>query len=735
MIYEYNTYDIDRKIWSITTFENKKKVIEFVEEQYKYPGKYELQDTTGVWNEQAEFFRKEGSYPVYTNKSIDFRKHWDFEKSKCKFDSFIIYKSKKKNYTQILPSLYYWYLNYCPIYNKHKKKRDFVDIWDGDLHTYMALLKCILKGEHFVCLKKRQFGMSFKLTSVLLNVVWFSQSAKAKLFSYNITHTDNSWEFLEQYRDHLLKYSGWKRGFDPNKIKDWQVRRKKNDGTYVGNMSILKGLSTERDASKPVGGGITVMFGEEAGINPNLDVTHGYVLPAVGIGSTTTGLVMYSGSVGELDKCEPLKKFMFNPEKNGFLSFPNVCDGDEELGVNVGFFVPEWWNYMYKNEETEEVEKCFDKWGNTNEFQAKELIRIDREKAKEKDPADYRQYISQRPLSITEAFAHRKESIFPQDLLGRQEYRILEKKLYPYTMHDIERDEDGNPKLVEAKNLPIEKFPFTPKKDIIPYGCIKIWHKPEKNPDKYRYFAAVDPIAVDKTTSSDSLFSIVIYEGLTYQDNTIDTVDSKTGLTTQTTDRELIGDRIVASYVGRKKDRKTTNELAELLIEYYNAYTIVENNVDNFNQHMIRNKKTKYLATKGDLTFLKEMNTNVEVYKDYGVHTNPRMWTTYKERIIEFLKEDLGVEKKSDGEVLRTIRGVERIPDMRLIKELQGFTDEKGNYDQIITLALVLLLAKTYQTNGVIAKKKAEDKKEERKELLVNRGYKPRMRNAFRKRR
>lgn len=735
MKYEYNTYDVDRNLWTITKFDNKKKVIDFVDNHFKYPSKYELEDTKGVWNDQAEHFRREGTYPVYVNKSIDFRKHWDHEKSKCKFDSFIIYKSKKKNYEFIVPCLYYWYLNYCPIPDKQTKKFDFAEIWDGDLHTFMALLKCILLGKHFVCLKKRQFGMSLKLTAVLLNSIWFSEGSKAKMFSYNITHTDNSWVFLEGYRDHMLKHAGWKRGFDPNKFKDWQVRRKRNDGTYTGNMSILKGLSTERDASKPVGGGVTVMFGEEAGINSSLDITHGYVLPAVSFGETTTGLVMYAGSVGELDKCEPLKKFMFNPVKYKFLNFPNVCEGDEELGVNVGFFVPEWWNYVYINEETAEPEHCYDKWGNSDKHKSLAIIEADRVKARDQDPADYRQYISQRPLNIIEAFSHRKESFFPQDLLGRQEYRILEKKQYPFDCYDIERDPDDKIKLVPAKNLPIEKFPFSPKKDVIPYGCIKIWHKPEKNPKMYRFFAAVDPIGVDKTTTSDSLFSIVIYEGLTYETSTIETIDSKTGEKTQTTERTLIGDRIVASYVGRKKDRKTTNELAEMLIEYYNAFTVVENNVDNFNQHMIRNKKTHYLATKSDLTFLKELKTNVDVHKDYGVHTNPTMWATYKERILEFLKEDIGVEYKSNGDVLRIKRGVERIPDSRLIKEMQNFVGEKGNYDQIITLGLVILLAKTYQTNGIIARKDSETKEKIKEPVYIDRSYRPRQRNPFRKRR
>lgn len=696
MYIECQTYDIDTKQWSLTPFESKKKYLEFVDSHIKYPGEYNIKYSNGLWNEQAEYFDSHNeSYPSYVYNSMDFKRYWINEKDKCRFDGCLIYKSGKENLEFAVPCLYYWYLNYTPIYDKEEKRLAFAKIWDSDLHFYLCCLSAIINGEHMIVLKKRQWGSSLKFTSMLLNAVWFGNNAKVKMFAYSGTHVENSWIFLEGYRDHLNKHFGYNRGFDPNKFLDWQVRRKRNDGTYTGNMSILKGLSTEKDASKPVGGGITMMFGEEAGINPNLNKTHAYAQPAVSLGGITTGFLAYAGSVGELDKCEPLKEFMYKPTVNGFKSFENRCEGDEELGPQVGFFAPEWWNYKYEDKELGEIISCYDEWGNTDKEKALKIIYLDRKKQEERSPESYRYYCSQRPLSIQEAFSHRKESIFPQALLARQEYRI-DRGDYPYKVYDIERSGDGKPMFVKAVYPEIERFPYSPRKNEVPYSCIKVWEPPVKELVKKRgnYLAAVDPIMTDKTTTSESLFSIIIYKNLTEIKYTEGGVEKT----------RLEGDHIVASYTGRKSDVNKTNELAELLIEMYNAFTVVETDVDNFVRHMISKNKQGYLASKDDLPFLKGLDIKQSSHQEYGVKTNSSMWTLYINKILEYLKEELGAWQKSDGSEGGKIYGVERIKDKRLIKELKEFTTEKGNYDQTVTLGLVLALAKSRQANGIVSK-------------------------------
>lgn len=693
MFYAAPTYNIDTKIWSYTNFETKLEFRNYVDSQVKYPSRYNLKFTNGYWNEQGKIFNTTGAYPQHVRNSLDFKNHWNFEKEKCNFKGVVIYKSELENTEFAIPGMFYFYLNYCPIYDKLKSGYFLPEIYDGDYHYFLYLLRCVLHGKFGCVLKKRQSGYTLKNIAVVLLAVWFGQGAISKIFAIDESAVEDSWNLMENYKQHINRHTAWKRGFLPDKLLDWQIKRKKNDGSTAGNMSIVKGFSTKQDPSKGVGGNMSVLFGEEAGKNPTLDITHNYVTSNVGLGGAVTGLIIYSGAVGELTKCEPLKKYVLYPRENNFLTCANEIEEDHEFGLEVGFFAPEWWNYVSINEETGEYEKFYDEWGNSDKERALESIHKARIQAKEASPEDYRYYCSQRPISIKEAFDYRKESRFPKALLSRQEYRI-DKGDYPYELFDIERNHDGKPVFKQPTYPEILEFPYKPKKDKIPYGCIKVWERPIENAKWGTYFAAVDPVSVDKTSTSESLFSVVIYKNLLevrYEEGGEEKV-------------RLEGDEIVASYVGRKDDVNKVNELGELLIEMYNAFAVVENNFDNFIKHMISKNKQKYLAVKSDLPFLKELDTNNTSYQEYGVRTNATMWGQYINKILEYLKEEIGVEHKNDGSELRKRYGVEKIKDKRLIRELTEFTDEKGNYDQIVTLGLVLCLAKSRQANGLISK-------------------------------
>lgn len=704
MYYEAPIYNIDTKEWSYKSFLNKKEYRDYVDAQVRYPSEYDIKYSNGYWNEQGMIFQRTGSYPVFPLNSLDYKRHWDFEKEKCKFDGIVIYSKPSEGLEYAIPGMMYWYINYCPILDKVKKRNDLPEIYDGDYHYFLYLLRCILWSKYGCVLKKRQSGYTLKNDAIITLKIWFGSSSTCKIFAYDESAVIDSWGLMETYKQHLNTNTAWKRGFAPDKVLDWQIKTKTNDGGTKGNLSVVKGFTTKMDASKGVGGNIDVLFGEESGKNPTLDKTHGFVTSNAGLGGMVTGLIIYSGAVGELDKCEPLKKYILKPVENSFLNCPNNIEDDADFGANVGFFAPEWWNYVSEDSETGEIIRCFDEWGNTDKKKALDLITSERKKAELASPEDYRYYCSQRPLSIKEAFDYRKESVFPQALLTRQDYRI-ERGDYPYSLHDIERDPNGKVVLKKATYPEITEFPYTPKKGVIPYGCIKIWEMPKENATFGTYFAAVDPIAVDITTTSESLFSVIIYKNLLEVKYIDDKGEDKI---------RVEGDRIVASYIGRKSDILKTNEVAEFLIEFYNAFAIVENNVDNFITHMIKKNKQKYIATKGDLPFLRELNTNLDSHQEYGVRTNSTMWTHYVNKILEYIKEDIGTEHMDNGKELRVIYGVEKVPDKRLVREMMSFTNEKGNYDQIITFGLVLALAKSRQMNGLI------NKVDERKDVKVD---------------
>ena len=108
-----------------------------------------------------------------------------------------------------------------------------------------------------------------------------------------------------------------------------------------------------------------------------------------------------------------------------------------------------------------------------------------------------------------------------------------------------------------------------------------------------------------KTTTSDSLCSIFVYK------NPVEvTKETSEGLETF-----VEGDKIVASWCGRYDDINKTHEQLCLIIEWYNAWTLVENNISLFIQYMISEKKQKYLVPRSQIVFLKDLGSESEVRK------------------------------------------------------------------------------------------------------------------------
>lgn len=707
MEYSAPTYNLDTKEWiEDTEFETVKEIRTFLDIHYKYPGEYNLKYSEGVWNEQARYFDNNKTYPKYVKNSKDYRSFWNFEKRKSEFKGFIIYKSEKENLEFIVPGLYYWYLNYCPIPNKLEGKPTFSYIWDSDLHFFIYLLRCQYYGKFGAIVKKRQWGSSLKNMAAVCNSVWFGNTWTAKVFAIDEGMVDDSWLFLDQYADHINKHTAFKRGFEPKKPRNWVQRVKTRDGSeFVGRNNVAKGLSTKMSPTKGVGGAARLIFGEEAGANPKLMKTHNYLKSNVAIGGVVTGLIVYAGAVGELTDADPLKELITNPVPNQILPCENVIQEDiDEFGkMETGFFAPEWWNYIHEDEDGNRI-FCYDKWGNSDKETSIKYILEERKKVENLRPEDLLMHTSQHPLSLKEAFAYRKETIFPQNLLSRQLHRI-ERGDYPYETYDLERTEKGV-EFKPAAHPPIVDYPFKPQKGLIPFGCVQVWEEPILDPTTGHpawgmYFAAVDPIMVDKTTTSESLFCTIIYK------NSVEVSYMENG----EQKKRIEGDKIVAKYIGRKEDRNKTNETGMRLIEKYNAFAVVENNVDNFITYAISKNKQKYIAYKEDLPFLRELeNKGLVSTKEYGVRTNKFMWDTqYTQKAIEYMKEEIGTESMSDGSTLRIIYGVEKIPDRQLVKEYLAYTDENGNYDSIVTMGLVLAIAKARQANHLISRRDEGD--------------------------
>jgi hypothetical protein len=462
--------------------------------------------------------------------------------------------------------------------------------------------------------------------------------------------------------------------------------------TYRGLKSTINGYSFEKDPTNGVGGPVTYFFHEEAGIAPKMDDTYGFIKPALKSGHIITGQFIAAGSVGDLDQCEPMKEYIMHPEENGFYGVEsNLLDKDGTISI-TGLFIPEQWS----------MPPYIDEYGNSKVEEALAALDAQFEKAKrDLAPEAYQLEVSQHPRNIEEAFATRKVSVFPPHLLSKQLHRISD-KVYPVEYLDLSRNAEG--KIIDkpSRKIPISEFPIS-KKTEDKEGVICVYERPAKDPTFGMYYASVDPVGEGKTTTSDSLCAIYIYK------NPVEVIKDHGG---GHIENHIEHDKIVASWCGRFDDLNKTHERLEMLIEWYNAWTVVENNVALFIQYMISKKKQRYLVPKDMILFLKDIGANRNVFQEYGWKN---VGTLFKGTIlsygIEFLKEELDHETKADGEIVKTIYGVERIPDPMLLKEMQAYQDGV-NVDRLVSFCALIAFAKVQQSNRGFTKRiEVTDKK------------------------
>jgi len=676
--YENNT-------WTETSFPTRESFASFLLSIFKEPGKYEFDAVSKIFNAEGRKFQKQGFYCSAPIKTKDFINYWDDQKNKCR--NGIIVKSNDANgvaKTWYLSRDYYMWLNFLPIYDKEEKRFDFAKVRDAQYHMALYEHLAELNYKHAIILKKRQIASSYFHMAKLINTYWFEAGAVLKMGASQKDYINEkgSWKFLNEYKNFLNEHTAWYRPCEPEKVFAWEQKikvRVNGRDTFKGLKSSIAGYTFEKDPTNGVGGPVTYFFHEEGGIAPKMNETYGFIKPALKSGHIITGQFIAAGSVGDLDQCEPLKEYVLHPEENGFYGVESqIIDKDGTIGV-TGLFIPEQWS----------MPPYIDEYGNSLVQDALDALDAYFEKAKKNlAPESYQLELSQHPRNIEEAFATRKVSVFPPHLISKQLQRISDKE---YSVEYLELSRNAEGKIIDkpSRKTPIMEFPIS-KRTEDKEGVICIYERPVKDPTFGMYYASVDPVGEGKTTTSDSLCAIYVYK------NPVEVIkDHGDGAV----ENHLERDKIVASWCGRFDDINKTHERLEIIIEWYNAWTVVENNVALFIQYMISRKRQRYLVPKDMILFLKDIGANRNVFQEYGWKN---VGTIFKGNLlsygIEFLKEELDTETKSDGTIVKTTYGVERIPDPMLLKEMQAY-QEGVNVDRLVAFCALIAFAKVQQSN------------------------------------
>jgi len=666
-------------VWEHTEFETKDLYKSFVFDLFKEPGKYEFNETSLLFTEQAVKFRQNGFYFSGPMGSKDYRVFWDAEKEKCRKGVII----KDDKHTWYLPREYYMWLNYLPINDKEQKKFDFPSVRDAQYHMALYELLAELNYRHCAILKKRQIASSYYHCGKMINLLWFEETPIIKMGASlkDYINEKGSWKFLNEYKSFLDQHTAWYRPMNPGKVLMWQQQIEQTISgrkSQRGLKGVIQGVTFDKDPTAGVGGPCSFFFHEEAGIAPHMSTTVEFLYPAMQSGMITTGLFVAAGSVGDLDQCQPLKRMIIYPEANSIYAVEtNLLDSKGTTG-KTGLFIPEQWS----------MPPFIDKYGNSDVEAAVKAIDTERIKwKKDLEPEQYQLRISQHPKNIAEAFDFRNVSKFPINLVAAQKRRIEDKE-YPY--HFIELTKTLESGIIDrlTNKLPILEFPIT-KNTEDKTGTIIVWEKPDLNAEWGTYYASIDPVSEGKTTTSESLCSIYVYK------NPIEV----TKINGETVTNYTESDKIVCAWCGRFDDINKTHERLELIIEWYNAWTIVENNISHFINHMIQKKKQKYLVPKNQILFLKDLGSNTNVFQDYGWKNTGTLFKSHMlSYLIEFLKEEIYHETKDDGTIVKTTYGVERIPDIMAFVEMENYGDGV-NVDRLVSLAALISFAKVQQAN------------------------------------
>jgi len=222
-------------------------------------------------------------------------------------------------------------------------------------------------------------------------------------------------------------------------------------------------------------------------------------------------------------------------------------------------------------------------------------------------------------------------------------------------------------------------------------GVVTIYEMPEEKPKWLTYFAGVDTVEVDVTTTSHSVISVDIYKRMVkvrYKDT-----DSRIKT-------KIEGGRIVATYRGRYNPVEKGNEQAWFLIKMFNAFTYVERSKPNFINYMKRNGRAeRYLAKEVDVPVFKDLNNDTsQSNSSYGFIISPmnKMWSILKNNVKEYFETEFGRLENEHGETTKIYTGIDYTDDYWLCEEYIRYND-KDNFDRIISHSAAITIGKVYE--------------------------------------
>lgn len=381
-----------------------------------------------------------------------------------------------------------------------------------------------------------------------------------------------------------------------------------------------------------------------------------------------------TGTGGDMKKFFDAKQLMFDVEAFNFMEYQNDKDTRRVHGLFIG--------HKYRMEA--KVDKSLGKYLNFPESSILHQIPMkvsdedlankitDENLLRAKKSGDRAAYLKEKmyyPKEVDDIFLNEDTNIFDIESARFQQARLKTNKIesvYKELYHDGETI-----RVKDSKKVPISNFPHKPNEDKD--APIQIWEMPLQNAPYGLYVAGVDPYRQGKSSYSNSLGAVYIYKRM------------------HDVFSEKFQDMFVASYVARPDKKEVWQEQARLLIKFYNARALVENDEISFIDYMIAKGDSHFLEKQPQ--WIREITPNTKVDREFGIsRASDKMRDALHGNFKKYLEDVISVTKDENGSVISEILGVHRVRDTMLLEEIIQYNEDL-NADRLIAAELAVTCA------------------------------------------
>lgn len=381
-----------------------------------------------------------------------------------------------------------------------------------------------------------------------------------------------------------------------------------------------------------------------------------------------------TGTGGDMKKFMDAKSLMFDVDNFNFLTYNNAKDDKRIHGLFISH------KYRMEAKERSTLGAFLDQPQSSdlhnvemlvsNEDKATEITQSNLERLKK--AGDRIAYLKEKmyyPQEVDDIFLNEDTNIFDIEAAKRQKTRLLNNERTGTPVILFQDENKIGHEFTDKQ--PITNFPL--KNSDLKDAPVVIYEFPIDNPPYGLYVAGVDPYRQGQSAYSTSLGSVYVYKRM----------HDITG--------EKYQDMFVASYCARPDKKETWEEQARLLIKYYNARTLCENDDISFIEYMKAKGDAHYLEKQPQ--WLMEVVPNTTVKREYGIHRSAQKIIDYLHNCLKkYMEETIYKETDENGNVTREVTGVSKIFDPVLLEEIIQYNDQ-GNFDRIVAAELAIAQA------------------------------------------